>query len=279
MLLKSRTRWSVVAGTVVLLTTAIVFAQNAPATKRQETRRQEATKQNPNRQDAKRQDATRQDANRKESKRPNVVTTKKVPGQVSRADSQIAACLVIDHKNEIALAQFASQRSQNAEVKDFAQKIAADHQELVNQLQPIASAGGYDLDRPAGASKSGKRRNQRSDADAKTSQRQDTAQRTDGARANHQDGIDFIAVKQEIAEKCLQSARQALEEKQADKFDKCFVQGQVMMHTAMVDALEVLKNHASGELTSIIDDGLKTSQAHLDEAKRLEKTLESAAQK
>lgn len=269
---QSRSAWFFVVGSSLLVASAAV-AQNKAANQLDKNRTvQKRQIQQPDRQ------------------QPNVVTTRKVPAQAnSHADSQIAACLIIENNNEVALGQYASQKAQNPEVKDFAQRVANDHQQFAEQLHKFASAGGHDIRHSAKSEKGEKNAEQprnRRDKEDRTAE-QPEARRTEGAEAQRSDttastdgkGLDFIQIKQEIADKCLASAKHELDEKQADKFDKCYIGGQVMAHMAMVDAMEVLKNHASGELSPVLEDGLKTAQAHLEDAKRIAKSLESNQQK
>lgn len=272
MSLKFRSPWIFMAAASLLVAT-VATAQNNPATQKDQAKRSDAL----------------QKRQTQPTRQPTIQTTRKVPSQTSsRGDAQLAACLIIENNNEAALGQFATQKAKNPEVKDFAQRMVNDHEQFASQLQKFASAGGIEIKKPAGVgagdnrSQRSERRSSERDADANqsTTQRgEETAQstkRTSQASATEQgQGLDFVAIKQEIADRCLASIKQALEEKQPEKFDKCYVGGQVMAHMAMVDALEVLKNHASSELSPVLEDGLKTAQAHLDEAKRLEKTLES----
>jgi len=50
----------------------------------------------------------------------------------------LAACMLGQNKAEVELSQIALQKSENAEVKQFAQKMITDHQKMIQQLQPLA---------------------------------------------------------------------------------------------------------------------------------------------
>lgn len=222
-----------------------------------------------------------------------------------RADAQLAACLVIDNSKEVAIGQFARERAQNEQVKAFAEKMVRDHEQFIQQLQQIANSGGYSaheltLDSGAGARPQTPRQAQgqtpgqpgaripgQPPAQADASQPgnaagtpDDAAQRRAArpaeldAQARQGGDLDFIALKKEVAEKCVQSLRQELEQKPQGEFDKCYIGGQVMAHMAMVDMLEVAQQHASPELRSILQKGLQTTQMHLSEARKLAQQLE-----
>jgi len=64
-------------------------------------------------------------------------------GGSSHNDSQLASCLLVDNQNEIALAEFAQQRSQSNEVKQFAQQMVQDHKQMVSKLQQISGVQDY----------------------------------------------------------------------------------------------------------------------------------------
>ena len=84
-------------------------------------------------------------------------------------------------------------------------------------------------------------------------------------------------IKQEITDKCVASAQKELNSKQGQEFDKCFVGMQIAHHMHMVDTLSVLSTKASPELQQILDEGLQTSQQHLEHAKQLAKKLEGSS--
>jgi len=65
-----------------------------------------------------------------------------VEGQRSPVDHFLANCLLGQNKAEVELSQIALQRSENAEVKQFAQKMITDHQKMIDQLQPLAMMQG-----------------------------------------------------------------------------------------------------------------------------------------
>jgi predicted outer membrane protein len=209
-----------------------------------------------------------------------------------QTDGQLAACLIVDNHNEIALAQLAQQRAQDAEVKAFAQRLMQDHEKFVARLQQFAAAGGYDIPRPSAA---GAREVQRARPDLddpnrprpaapgnpQTPRGEAAAPAQPAAPAGRPiaagPGLDIVRLKQELGEKSLASTRQALEEKPESEFDKCFLIQQGMAHMMMQDTLEVFANHASGELRAALEDAQKTTKSHLETAKKLAERLEKTA--
>lgn len=200
-------------------------------------------------------------------------------GEASRADAQLAACLIISNQKEIALAQFAQQHAQSQEVKDFAQKMVQDHEQFVSELQKFADQGGYDSRQLAveGASPDRSTTNQPAARDQDEAQPRRAARDTQLDRntqpanrdAAQQDGLDFIGLKQEIAQQCVQSAQQSLSEKPESEFDKCYMFSQVMAHMEMLDTLKVSQKHASPELQAVLQKGEQTTQQHLQHAEKL----------
>jgi putative membrane protein len=57
-------------------------------------------------------------------------------------DGILATWLLVDNEDEIALAELASERAENPEVKRFAQKLLADHRRMGQRLEPFASGVG-----------------------------------------------------------------------------------------------------------------------------------------
>jgi len=96
--------------------------------------------------------------------------------------------------------------------------------------------------------------------------------------AAHGGGIvgQLIQIDQELADRCLASAQRELNEKQGKEFDMCYVGMQIAAHMKMVDSLSVYSRHASGELQQVLNEGLETSQQHLEHAKQLVKQVEGS---
>jgi predicted outer membrane protein len=90
-------------------------------------------------------------------------------------------------------------------------------------------------------------------------------------------GINFIALKRELGEKCLATAKRELEQKKGAEFDQCYMFQQVMMHHHAKDTMEVFKNHASPELRQLIEEGLETVEMHLEHAKKLAKKVDDVS--
>jgi predicted outer membrane protein len=164
--------------------------------------------------------------------------------QVNLADSQLAGWLLVDNHGEVALARLAQQKATGDDVKKFATKMVEDHTKFIDRLQPFASE--------QARAQAGQPRNQAG---------------TQPARPGG--GLDIVELKQRLGQKCLESARIELEKKDGDKFDHCYAGQQAMMHMMMLDTLEVFRNFASPELRPVLEEGIRTTEEHLKEAKEL----------
>jgi predicted outer membrane protein len=75
--------------------------------------------------------------------------------QTAGANSEIehfmANCLLAENEAEVQLTQIAQQQAQSSDVKQFAQKMAQDHRQMIQQLQQVAGMQGS---RPGSASSS-----------------------------------------------------------------------------------------------------------------------------
>lgn len=162
--------------------------------------------------------------------------------QTNLADTQIAGWLLVDNHGEVALARLAQQKAHSDDVKQFATKMVEDHTKFIDKLQPFASE----------------------QARAGQTQKQAAAQ-----PARPGAGLDIVELKQRLGQKCLESARAELDSKEGAKFDHCYAGHQAMMHMMMLDTLEVFRNFASPELRPILEEGIRTTEEHLKEAKEL----------
>jgi predicted outer membrane protein len=200
-----------------------------------------------------------------------VTANRPAESSATNPDHTIAQCLAISNQEEIALGTLAAGKTQNPQVKQFAEMLAKDHGKLAADLEkfgatPVDLAAVHgpqntnDSDASAREARTAERRERRDARDATADQA--TEQRT-AAR------LDFIDVKRQMAQRCLENARQCWNEKSDNEADMAFVGSQLVLHQQMIDAQEVLKPYASAELQQIIDQGIERSRAHLAHAKQL----------
>nr|AXL05479.1 hypothetical protein VT03_24070 [uncultured bacterium] len=203
------------------------------------------------------------------------------PGQVRQdqgragmhpvGDRELAEMLLVDNQGEVAMAQFALQKTQNQEVRQFAQKLIDDHQKMIDSLRQLGAGGaaeggqaGQAATATAGATAANDRRNSVNPGAAELQ-----------AGRGPTGGTDCLNLKRELSQQCLQSSQRELGSKEGAEFDKCFITMQVGAHQHAVDALTVFRRHSSDQLGRTIDEGLPVVQAHLEHAKQLKKQLES----
>jgi len=233
----------------------------------------------------------------------------------NQLDKYFVSCLRSDNKGEVTIATLASQKASNPEVKAFAQEMVKDHTDFLAKLDRFdqANPGSRDATtRTESRTEASRVSNQKDATDRdnpprdnprKEEPNRDARPRTEGAenaatppnpRADARANVNrdtatrttieggsgiadqLMQIKQEISEKCVASAQRELNSKEGAEFDRCFVGMQIGGHMHMVDTLGVLEGHVSPELKQIIDQGLQTSQQHLEHAKQLAKKLEGS---
>jgi predicted outer membrane protein len=205
-------------------------------------------------------------------------------------DREMTEALLVDNQGEVAMAQFALQKTQNQEVRQFAQKLIDDHQKMIDSLKQAgagegataattgqSTTGQSTTGQPATAGASGQARpdpNATAASDRRNSVNPGAAEL--GAGQGSSGPTDFVSLKRELGKQCLQSSQRELGSKQGAEFDKCYIGMQIAAHQHAVDTLTVFRRHASDPLGRTIDEGLPVVQAHLEHAKQLMKQLESA---
>ena len=190
-------------------------------------------------------------------------------------DHFIAAKLALGNMEEIALGNFASQQSQTEQVRRFAQQMVKDHTLMMQKLQPFAPdfvsvSGGPGT---APTTTAGPAAPTESGANIQAG----TAQVEVGALAGARVGFDPLKVARQISERSIASSKRELGQKRGAEFDKCYVGMQVVVHLQMLDKLHVLRDYASPKLQQGIDEGIQTTQTHLQHAKQLMASLEQSA--
>jgi predicted outer membrane protein len=87
----------------------------------------------------------------------------------------------------------------------------------------------------------------------------------------------FVQLQKEIHARCLQSMTQELSQKEGARFDKCYINGQVAAHMAMADHLAVFSKSGDENLQTLCQEGLQTTQQHLQMAKQIANRLDGNA--
>jgi len=205
---------------------------------------------------------------------------------LSEKDQLFASCLAIDNAAEVEIAQFAAQRLKDDRAKQFAQQMIRDHQALLEKLRQFGAQEVSLQARPATeqsadvtvrAGNAGQ-----ADVNVQVEERNGEQRRNERREARVErragDEVDFVAIKREIAQQCVQTAQEELASKPADQIDRCYMAAQVFAHQHMLDGLTVLERHASPEMKDALAQASQTTRQHLQHAKEILKSLEGQHQ-
>jgi len=198
-------------------------------------------------------------------------------GNQSDALSQhIAVCLTLGNQEEVALGQFAQERAEHPEVKQFAQMMAQEHQQAVTKIQQAA---------PQVASMNLQLTSQGGDASGGARNANASNQATSAGAANHRTAASgaagaqhdqMVQLAREVKQKCLELTTADLGQKQGADFDKCYMGQQLVAHTQMLAHLQAFQQHASAELRPIIQEGTQMTEHHIAQAKQIIEQLNAA---
>jgi putative membrane protein len=171
-----------------------------------------------------------------------------------QVDRQLANCLLIKNQAEIEANKFGAERAESDEVRQFAQQMVRDHEELAQELSQIAgSSRQYDA---------------QSRTDARTS--------TTNATAGGSDTLaQLLAIDRQISKRCNELMREKLEQKSGAEFDRCFVGAQIGGHIHMLAALDVISQQSGAKLQQVAQKAKPKVEQHLKHAEDLAKQLES----
>ena len=191
-------------------------------------------------------------------------------------DHLLASCVAIDNQEEIAIAEFAQEKSKNDDVKEFAKMLVSDHHEFLKKLHQYAPEATQDNFLRSERTEASNRvvPAQGSTRQQPGNQSQTRIEQTSGQRGMQ---LDLMTLHKELAEQCLADAKAKLNDEDKDRFDKCFVGMQIAKHAAMKSKLEVFERHASGELKNVFAAGLKTTSSHLEHAEKLMQQLDDGS--
>ena len=196
----------------------------------------------------------------------------------SALDREIASFILPCNEGEMTLARVAEQQSQNPRVKQFAQQMIKAHTELEGKLRSFA--GRVTAVNSAGDEREVTNRVNNGEKIAREPAGVDVeagpvSVRTGAvAEPNMSESLNFVAINKQIANRLVASFQRDLEQKHGAEFDKCYIGQQIAAHQHVLDACEVCEQYASPQLRTVLVQGARAAQAHLDEAKQIMRTLE-----
>lgn len=162
--------------------------------------------------------------------------------------------LILANQAEIELSQMATEQAQNDEVKQFAQKMIQDHQQMLQKLQ-----------QHSGHQTGGQSQTEQGQQAQQSQQAQPGQQAQQGQQVPQQ----LTQITQQAAQRHLQMSKEMLQEAQGEDFDKAFMGIQVVKHSMMVAELEAMRNAGSQEFQKLVSTAAQKTQEHLDHAKQV----------
>ena len=195
----------------------------------------------------------------------------------SRGDTFLATWVAVANDNEIALAQYALGKTQNNEVKQFAQMMLDDHRKLATKLQQLGTGSGTvrDVGMDHGKTERPGDTNRPVDASGKKGDATlEDRTLSGGIPGEH---LDHVALIRELGSKCLENSKRELDQKSGAEFDRCYMGMQIGGHMGMLTMLDVFPKHASEPLKRTLEEGKTTVKSHLEHAKDVAKKMESEA--
>lgn len=182
-------------------------------------------------------------------------------------NKQIAVCLTLVNEAEVALAEFANQRSQNPEVKQFAQHMIEQHRQTLSKIQQAApETAGLQLQLRSDAAGGNV-----SAATNDTGIRQVSAEEPVASQPSNASAHDDRALQmaRQIKQECLNLTQKELASKEGVEFDKAYIGQQVGAHLHMIAELRGSKEFATGQLQQVIADSEQTAEKHFAEAQKI----------
>jgi predicted outer membrane protein len=202
-------------------------------------------------------------------------------GQANQLDHFVAVCMALGHQEEITLAEFAQDRAQNPQVKQFAQTMIEEHQRALAQLKqadPQLASVNLELQAQAGAAGTtgaARAETETTRPGATPGAQPPGAQRaqTAGAQGGQQQMTEFA---REFRQECLNLVTQELGRKQGAEFDKAYIGQQAGAHMAMLAEARVAQRHIQNDqLRPVIQQGEQMAEHHLAQAREIKEQLQA----
>jgi len=229
--------------------------------------------------------------------------------------SEFATMLAIKNAEEIELCKWALEKTQNDDVREFAQMLIDDHTKSLSKLQQFGPATEYTSFESGATPTSTTNRNTRREERQENREERREERRDQGQAGQDQPGQDqnaektrattrregeeetietqvtrrttvaergqgstiHLQVAQETARRCLEMTKEKLGGKEGADFDRCFIGGQIVGHVGMVAKMQAQQQFASNEYSQVLEEGIQAAQKHLKQAESIAQKLEGSS--
>lgn len=181
------------------------------------------------------------------------------PQQTDQLAVYFADKILLANHCEKELSKIAKERSQNPEIKQFAQTLIEDHMQLDQQLAQIA---------PQAVARFAEH-NQARAPDEPFQVRTSAVE-----RAEHDLLTQLCAINHRAAKKNLALSKQMLEQYQGQDFDMAFLGMQIGGHAWLLSELKALDGVGSSEFQQLVRSTSEQVEEHLEQAQALSKKFE-----
>jgi predicted outer membrane protein len=200
------------------------------------------------------------------------VAKENVATEDSHLTDALAQWLVNGNKAEIELGKLASEKASSPEVKEFAQMMVKDHSAYLAKVQKFTDEKGQPVagaDRKTFETTPVEEKRPAIEEDAKIG---DAKEQKVGFRGDKHAAMEKIGKR--AGEIHLQMTKDLLNKYQGRDFDMAYVGQQIAAHTQMLANLKAMEENTSGEFQTVVKEGLKTTEMHLNHAKEISAQLQ-----
>lgn len=270
---------------VGLLPATQAWSQQQQTERRQTTQQDQTQQQNP------RTQQRQQTEQQTEARRARRSGTEQAHAE-GGLEQSLAILLALGNKAEIELGQLASEKAQNEDVREFAEKMVEEHTQFLGKLKQvnpqIPDAEGTQLRSAQTTDRAGQQDRAGQRGTAQTPQRNGVAQaggatpregevaRTgfDRNTSSAQNQSGLVAVLKDAAQQKLEMSKEELSKYEGQDFDMGYLSSQVHAHVGMLAHLKAMKGKGDSNFNELVDQGITTTSQHLEQAKKLAKRLE-----
>lgn len=197
--------------------------------------------------------------------------TEKVGTEDAHLTDALAQWLCNGNKAEIALGKLASEKATSPEVKEFAQMMVKDHSAFLAKVEKFTDEKNQSVAGPD--RKTFDEPKEEKLADIKEESKSDQPQEQQaGYRGDKHAAMEKIGKR--AGELHLQMTKDLLNKYQGFEFDMAYVGQQIAAHTQMLATLKAMEESTTGEFQSVVKEGAKTTEMHLNHAKELSAQLQ-----
>ena len=193
-------------------------------------------------------------------------------GDVSQR--QIARWVTMLNNSEIEMSSVALEQAETKQVKQFAEKMVREHQQLNEKLARHLRAPRENRTESKSTQEDGLESVLNKARETARTAAEAARKEIDERVSKQRNYLPLLALMQQVEQQTLEETKKILKQRKGAEFDRAYMIEQATTHLRAVQTLDVLSQQATGDLKQVLEQAKKATESHLQQAREIYNSLE-----